>query len=541
MKRTLLILTSLLFAALALAHAETRAQTLPNHETPAAHHLVVLYRNNALPGNADAIAATVNARAHHLPLFGLSALQVPGDEDAAIARLRAQPNVAAVLHDRYVTGHALQLRAPVSVPQATPAKQPARLTANISLAGSTSTPLAPIGTGRINPVISYAPTPVPTPAPAPAPAPTPATPPATPATPLGWAQVQAGGYGDNVPGGPAIGPWNITRGAGVRIAVLDTGVDANHPAIAPNLVLNLSEVVPSALPTPCDTGDPTDQLGHGTWVASLAAGALHTPATGVAPQASILNIKVMQRMPSSAGVTDTTPIATQCVAGQAGGLLSWVLQGIQDAVANHADVAVLSLGTLVDVTTGDGAGWQAQFNRVTYAAAQAGTVLVAASGNDALDLSGGQFVELPAQARSVLSVVASTNPNCVENLNAGASCAPGSVTRPYYSNHGATGALAAPGGSYPEGPATGTSGWIYAACSSGQTYGCFNQGAVAYTQAIGTSASAALVAGAAALLHAAQPNWTATQLITALQNSATHAGSIPEPLISLPAAIALQQ
>jgi subtilisin family serine protease len=510
MKRILLILASLVLAGLAVGCG----QTAPTQETVVAHHLVVFYRNNTLPANADAIAASVNAHVRHMPLLGLSALEVPGDEDAAIARLRTQPNVAAVLHDRYVTGDGLVLRKP---------QQPARVTANISIASGPSTVYAPIGTGRINPVISYVPNPSPTPT----------------ATALGWAQLQAGGYGANVAGGPATGPWNISRGAGVRIAVLDTGVDATHPAISPNLVLNLSEVVPTALPSPCDDGMPTDQLGHGTWVASLAAGALDTPATGVAPQASILNIKVMQRMPSSAGVADNTPVATQCIAGQAGGLLSWVLQGIQDAVANHADVAVLSLGTIVDITTGDGAGWQAQFNRVTYAAAQAGTVLVAAAGNDGLDL-GGQFIELPAQARSVLPVVASTNPACAENLTAGATCAPGPITRPYYSNHGATGALAAPGGSYPEGPATGATGWIYAACSAGQTYGCFNQGHVAYTQGMGTSASAALVAGAVALLHAAQPKWTATQITTALETTGTRASSIDEPLLNLPAALTLQ-
>jgi hypothetical protein len=516
-------------AALALT-SMTQAQTLPTQETVAAHHLVVVYRNNTLPANADAIAASVNARAHHLPLFGLSALQVPGDEDAAIAHLRTQPNVAAVLHDRVVTGHALLIRTPVVNLPVAP-QQPVRLTGSISIAGGAPAGYAPLGTGHINPVISHAPAPQP----------------AAPAvTPLGWAQLQAGGYGDNVPGGPATGPWNISRGAGVRIAVLDTGVDATHPAIAPNLVFNLSEVVPGAMPSPCDDGSPADQLGHGTWVASLAAGALYTPAagappaTGVAPQASLLNIKVMQRMPTSAGATDNTPIAAQCVAGQAGGLLSWVLQGIEDAVANHADVAVLSLGTIVDITTGDGAGWQAQFNRVTYAAAQAGTVLVAALGNDALDLSAGQFVELPAQARSVLAVVASTNPACAENLTAGATCAPGPITRPYYSNHGATGAIAAPGGSYPEGPATGTSGWIYAACSAGQTYGCFNAGPVAYIQAMGTSASAALTGGAAALLHAAQPSWSATQIVAALQTAATTSSSIPEPLLDLPGALAAQ-
>ena len=49
---------------------------------------------------------------------------------------------------------------------------------------------------------------------------------------------------------------------------------------------------------------------------------------------------------------------TGCTYGQAAGLLSWVLQGIEDAITNRADVISLSLGTLVDITTGDGAGPQ---------------------------------------------------------------------------------------------------------------------------------------------------------------------------------------
>src|SRR5207302_1365233 len=121
-------------------------------------------------------------------------------------------------------------------------------------------------------------------------------------TPQGWAVQQVGGYGNNIPGGPAHGPWDTTMGKGVRIAIIDSGVDQTHPDIAPNLALNLTEVDQTAYPSPCDDGTPQDQQGHGTWTASLAAAAIG-PGTGqvigVAPAATILNIKVLQRMPSA--------------------------------------------------------------------------------------------------------------------------------------------------------------------------------------------------------------------------------------------------
>src|SRR6202020_3627873 len=94
-----------------------------------------------------------------------------------------------------------------------------------------------------------------------------------------------------------------TMGKGVRIAIIDSGVDQTHPDIAPNLALNITEVDQTAYPSVCDDGTPQDQTGHGTWTASLAAAA-QGPGTGetigVAPSATLLNIKVLQRMPDSA-------------------------------------------------------------------------------------------------------------------------------------------------------------------------------------------------------------------------------------------------
>ena len=119
-------------------------------------------------------------------------------------------------------------------------------------------------------------------------------------------------------------------------------------------------------------------------------------------------------------------------------------------------------------------------------------------------------------------------------------CAAGPATLPYYSNFGSPlNAIAAPGGSLPEGPDTGVSGWVRGACSAGlantidgppadpaHSFGCFSLGHVQYLQAMGTSASAALTSGAAALLLAANPTWTPTQVIAALRASATNTLSL---------------
>jgi subtilisin family serine protease len=443
---------------------------------------LVVYRNGVIPANDS---APENDLVQNMDVLGISIHQTSSTDDAAsIARLAAQNDVEYVLHDRYVEGH------------------------QISIVGTAPTrPIDP------NDPADY-----------------------LYRTPQNWAVVQAGGFGANIAGGPSYGPWNTTKGAGARIAVLDSGVDRNHPDIAPNLALNLSEVDQAAFPSACDDGSPQDQHGHGTWTASLATGAAGTGTggvIGVAPQATLLNIKVLQRLPAG-----TTGGASSCAAGQTGGLLSWVLQGINDAIANKADVVSMSLGSVIDLYSGDGAGWKASFDRVTHAAALANVVLVAAVGNDSLNLSGGRFIELPAQARDVLPVVASTNPACAEDLAPNAPCVAGPVTRPYYSNFGdSLNAIAAPGGSAPNVSETGVNGWVRGACPITD---CFDSGNSGYAQAIGTSASAPLVAGAAALLHAAHPGWTAAYIVNALRNTAIHTHTMTEQQLNTAAALHYQ-
>jgi lantibiotic leader peptide-processing serine protease len=494
----------------------------------APHRYLVVYRNAAIPTDAEARIASTGARlTRRNEHFGIAAVQSASVEDDAttLHRLAAQPNVQFVLHDRILSAHHLRVQ-PIHP-------------ASIDGGGTTqsSNPIVPTGKLPTHGPINIIPPSVPSPPPYDT----------YYTTPQSWAVQQVGGYGNNVPGGPAHGPWDTTQGKGVRIAIIDSGVDQSHPDIAPNLALNLSEIDQSAYPSVCDDGSPQDQTGHGTWTASLAAAALG-PGTGqvigVAPAATILNIKVLQRMPAS--ITGDTNPADLCEAGEASGLLSWVMQGIEDAITNRADVISLSIGALADLSTGDGAGLLAAFNKITYAAEQANIVIVASAGNDGLDLSNPRYVELPAQSRGVLAIVASTNPACAENTIPGAVCASGPVTFAYYSNYGSPlNALAAPGGSYPDGGDTTVSGWIRGACSSGKpntvdglpidsnhSYGCFNLGHTPYVQAMGTSASAPLAAGAAALLRAAHPTWSADTVVTAMRNSAITMPALSVPQIS---------
>jgi subtilisin family serine protease len=458
----------------------------------APRRLLVFYRNNAIPTDAETRTTRAGGRLlHRHERFGTALVTGTAASEQA---LRNDPSVEYVVEDRVVTASSLSVRA--IAPEST---------GKITL--RPNTPHLAIPSETVSDAFYNG-------------------------SPQGWAVRTIGGYGGGIAGSTSSGPWATTTGTGVRIAILDSGVDTAHPDIAPNLLMNLSEIDHNAQPSPCDDGTPQDQSGHGTWVASLAAAAAG-PTTGqtvgIAPTASLLNIKVLQRMPG-AGAT----ITAQCTAGQASGLLSWVLQGIEDALNQNADIIVLSMSVTLDLTSGADAGLKASFDRVTHAASTAGATLIAAAGNDAFDFSNTRYVSIPAQSRDVLAVVASTNPDCAENLTTGATCTPGPPALAYYSNRGAPlNAVAAPGGSYPAGPDTSFSGWVRGACSNGtagtvdgppdanHSEGCFNLGHTQYVQAIGTSASAPLVAGIAALVRAAHPTWDAATVIAAIRASAT--------------------
>jgi len=360
-------------------------------------------------------------------------------------------------------------------------------------------------------------------------------------SPQEWAVKRVGAQGGGIPGGGA-GAWDVTKGAGVTIAILDTGVNPVHPDITPNLIGNISEIV---TPSACDDGSPNDQQGHGTWTSSLAAGAFG-PSTGlvigVAPEAHILNVKVGQRVPGTG-----PDLLTQCRNGGGSGASSWVLKGMVDATLAHVDVISMSLGGFVprNLPKGQGAAIFSAFNRVANFANSNGVIVVAAAGNAALDLSKiNPFVELPAGASNVIAVMATTNPDFPPPF-----CTLGTDCLASYSDFGVNlHGLSAPGGDVPAGGCafSGTpcspTGFVRGACSAGIpgtdfglpapgfSLGCFsfNLGAAGnhiwYLQGTGTSASTPLVAGAAALVKAANPSLSPSQIRTILQQTAQDLG-----------------
>jgi subtilisin family serine protease len=151
-------------------------------------------------------------------------------------------------------------------------------------------------------------------------------------------------------------------GAGVRVAVLDTGVDPTHPDLAGKIVETADFTAPG--------GDAVDRFGHGTHVASIASGARR----GVAPDAQLVIGKVLN--------------------DEGRGTESDVIAGMEWA-APRAKVVNMSLGG----APSDGTDPIAQ--AVEQLTQQHGTLFVAAAGNS------GPFestVSSPAAAPSALAV-----------------------------------------------------------------------------------------------------------------------------------------
>jgi thermitase len=195
-------------------------------------------------------------------------------------------------------------------------------------------------------------------------------------------------YGPQRIGAPVA--WNVSVSAPrVKIAVVDTGVQLNHPDLASKLVPGYDFI----------SGDttPNDGNGHGTHVAGIAASSTGngTGIAGVAPLASILPVRVLDN--------------------SGGGSLSAVANGIVFAANQGAQVINLSLGS-------PAAAYSLQA-AVRYAW-QRGAVIVAAAGND-----GSAQPNYPANYPNVIAV-ASTNEQDV---------------RSPFSNYGTWVEVAAPG------------------------------------------------------------------------------------------------
>jgi hypothetical protein len=286
--RKTVIALPLLFPSFAAAQIDTTSI--------APHRYLVLYRNAAIPGDAESRIASAGARlTRRNEHIGIAAVESAASEDdaATLRRLAAQPNVDYVFHDRIVSAHSLRLRA------VTPAS-----VSPVSV-GVDGTGQAAGSIGRLpthGPILTAPTPPLPPPPPPPPPYDTYYT------TPQSWAVQQVGGYGNNVPGGPAHGPWDTTMGKGVRIAIIDSGVDQSHPDIAPNLALNLTEVDQSVsvpehpLQVPCGARG----LSLGLWLVFALAPKHLTRRRGRG------NVGIPKGFPKSVGRVESRPYGFPC-------------------------------------------------------------------------------------------------------------------------------------------------------------------------------------------------------------------------------------
>ncbi|MEV6284212.1 S8 family serine peptidase [Kribbella sp. NPDC051770] len=262
-------------------------------------------------------------------------------------------------------------------------------------------------------------------------------------------------------GGPAAWQRGLT-GKGVKIAVLDSGIDPNHADFTGRI---------GAQQNFTDTADTVDHHGHGTHVASIAAGtgaASGGKYKGVAPDATLLVGKVLDDTGS--------------------GSFSGIIAGMEWAVAQGADVVNLSLGSQ---EPSDGTDDVSQaLNRLS-----GDTLFVVAAGNC--------FFPQPG---SITSPGAADKALAVGNLERDGSL----------SSRSCRGPRAGDGAVKPELSAPGTG--IVAARAAGTELG--EPVDDNYTAASGTSMASPYVAGTAALIAQAHPDWNADQLKAQLISTA---------------------
>jgi subtilisin family serine protease len=207
--------------------------------------------------------------------------------------------------------------------------------------------------------------------------------------------------------------WGITQGAGVRIAIIDTGVDGSHPDLQGAVVggADFSGVGSSDGQTPVG-----EDRRHGTMVASLAAGRGNGGGNGVlgsAPAAELLSVSISFR----------------------GGLISpddQVARAVRYAVDNGADVISLSL-------TRNTRDWPESWDEAFAYAAKRDVVVVAAAGNRG---SGTVSVGAPATMPGVLTVGGVTQ----EGVASDAASSQGITIGVMAPSEGLVGAI--PGGGY---------------------------------------------------------------------------------------------
>lgn len=170
--------------------------------------------------------------------------------------------------------------------------------------------------------------------------------------------------------------WNITAGNGIKVGVIDTGINKSHPDLINNIKGGVNFVTQNGV---INSANWNDDNGHGSHVAGTIAATDNTIGViGTAYHANLFAIKVLDKRGS--------------------GYLSDIISGIQWSIINGIQIINLSLGTSSDVQS---------FHDAITAAKNAGIIVVAAAGN-----SGGA-VNYPAAYPETIAVSAIDNTNTI--------------------------------------------------------------------------------------------------------------------------------
>lgn len=251
-------------------------------------------------------------------------------------------------------------------------------------------------------------------------------------------------------------------GTGVTVAVLDTGIAADHPDLGADKVVaeqNFSE-----------SDSATDRDGHGTHVASTVAGT-GDPYTGVAPGASLINGKVLDDSGS--------------------GYESDIIEGMQWAVDEGADIVSMSLGGT------PGTEIDPMEEAVNTLSAESGALFVIAAGNSGPSAGS---IGTPGTADAALTVGAVDDSDALADFSSVGPRTRDGALKPD---------VTAPGVDIAAAGAEGAAIWEYGTPVDDT-----------HVAISGTSMATPHVSGAAALLAQANPDLTGDQLKAALAGSA---------------------
>ena len=161
--------------------------------------------------------------------------------------------------------------------------------------------------------------------------------------------------------------WQATAGSAVKVAILDTGIDLNHPDLKDNIKGNFNAI------NPRKSGQ--DDNGHGTHVAGIVASVNNDIGViGAAPEAYLYAVKVLK--------------------SDGSGWLSDLIEGLGWCINNQMQIVNMSLGS---------SGDNQSFHDAITAAYNAGIVLVAAAGNNGAT---GGAIDYPGKYQETIAVSA---------------------------------------------------------------------------------------------------------------------------------------